>query len=91
MTNNFPFSEWAENEIEDAVKDRNKRQTVLREFYELTPRLDYVPHEFHDLILSGLRGETTMEEAVRSLDSILLYDYGIEVPWSNQRSGVTVF
>ncbi|BBG22905.1 protein kinase domain-containing protein [Sulfuracidifex tepidarius] len=91
LTNNFPFSEWAENEIEDAVKDRNKRQTVLREFYELTPRLDYVPHEFHDLILSGLRGETTMEEAVRSLDSILLYDYGIEVPWSNQRSGVTVF
>ncbi len=91
LTNNFPFSEWAENEIEEAVKNREKRDAVLREFYELTPRLDYVPQEFHDLILRGLHGEITMEESVRELDSMLLYDYGIEVPWNRERSGLTVF
>lgn len=91
LTNNFPFSEWAENEIEEAVKDRSKRETILREFYELNPRLDYVPQEFHEIITKGLKGETTMEEIVKELDSVLTYDYGIEVPWNNSRNSLTVF
>jgi len=91
LTNNFPFSEWAENEIEEAVKDRSKRETILREFYELNPRLDYVPQEFHEIITKGLKGETTMEEIVKELDSVLIYDYGIEVPWNNSRNSLTVF
>ncbi|EWG06775.1 MAG: serine/threonine protein kinase [Candidatus Aramenus sulfurataquae] len=78
LTNNFPFSEWLEREIEDAVTNSQAREQALRDFYNAEPRMDYVPNEYRWLIEKGLRGELTMEEIARELRNIATAVYGID-------------
>lgn len=77
LTNNFPFPEWLERELEEAVVNPSKREQALKDFYSVDPRMDYVPEEFRDLILRGLRGEITMEEFARDLKEIAMTEYNI--------------
>ncbi|AAK43304.1 tetratricopeptide repeat protein [Saccharolobus solfataricus] len=79
LTNNFPFPEWLENEIEEAVKNPEKRKQALDDFHNATPRLDYVPAEFKDLITMGLKGEISMLEINKRLEEILVEDYNIDI------------
>ncbi|BFH73862.1 protein kinase [Sulfurisphaera javensis] len=79
LTNNFPFSEWLEREIEEAVTDPSKRDIALKDFYLAEPRLDQVPEEFRELIERGLRGEITMEEISRELKYINKYTYNLPI------------
>ncbi|BDC00131.1 protein kinase domain-containing protein [Saccharolobus caldissimus] len=78
LTNNFPFPEWLENEIEEAVKDSEKRKQALEDFYNAVPRLDYIPSEFRDIIVRGLRGEISMLEINKELEEILIEEYNID-------------
>jgi tetratricopeptide (TPR) repeat protein len=78
LTNNFPFPEWLEREIEDAVTNSQAREHALRDFYNAEPRMDYVPSEYRWLIEKGLRGELTMEEIARELRNIATAVYGID-------------
>lgn len=80
LTNNFPFPEWLEREIEDAVTDPSKREIALKDFYLAEPRYDYVPEEYRELIERGLRGEITMEEIRRELRYIVSEEYNITLP-----------
>lgn len=79
LTNNFPFPEWLERELEEAVTTPEKREVALKDFYLAEPRLDYVPEEFRDVVERGLRGEITMEEISRELNMIMKYDYDLPV------------
>ncbi|WP_338599288.1 protein kinase [Sulfolobus tengchongensis] len=79
LTNNFPFPEWLENEIEEAVKSPEKRRQALEDFHNATPRLDYVPEEFKDLIMRGLKGEISMLEIDKKLEEILIENYNIDI------------
>ena len=79
LTNNFPFSEWLERELEEAVTTPEKRETALKDFYLAEPRLDYVPEEFREIIERGLRGDITMEEIKRELTSIAKYSYNLPI------------
>ncbi|MFP3225732.1 MAG: protein kinase [Sulfolobaceae archaeon] len=90
LTNNFPFPEWLEREIEDAVSNPLKRQEVLKDFYNVEPRLDYVPEEFHDIIIKGLRGETSIEQISRELKYIIRYNYGLEIVSAQRSSTVEI-
>ena len=83
LTNNFPFPEWLEREIEEAVTDPSKREIALKDFYSLEPRLDYIPEEFRDIIEKGLKGELSMEMISRELKYIVRYNYGIDLQSSN--------
>jgi hypothetical protein len=83
LTNNFPFPEWLEREIEEAVTDPSKREIALKDFYSLEPRLDYIPEEFRDIIENGLKGELSMEMISRELKYIVRYNYGIDLQSSN--------
>ncbi len=86
LTNNFPYPEWLENEIEEAVKNPEKRKQALDDFHKAAPRLDYVPVEFKDLIMSGLKGEVGMLEINRKLEEILIEDYNIDINNSNSEA-----
>jgi tetratricopeptide (TPR) repeat protein/tRNA A-37 threonylcarbamoyl transferase component Bud32 len=77
LTNNFPFPEWLERELEEAVTNPSKREQALKDFYSVDPRMDYVPEEFKDIIMRGLRGEITMEEIARDLKDIAITEYNI--------------
>ncbi|ARM76040.1 protein kinase domain-containing protein [Acidianus manzaensis] len=77
LTNNFPFPEWLERELEEAVTNPSKRDQALKDFYNTEPRMDYVPEEYRNIIYRGLRGEITMEELSRDLREIALTIYGI--------------
>lgn len=77
LTNNFPFPEWLEREIEEAVTNPAKREQALKDFYTVEPRMDYIPEEYREIIHKGLRGEITMEELARDLRQIALSVYGI--------------
>lgn len=77
LTNNFPFPEWLEREIEEAVTNPAKREQALKDFYSIEPRMDYVPEEYREIIYKGLRGEITMEEMARDLRYIATNIYGI--------------
>ncbi|MCY0874584.1 MAG: protein kinase, partial [Acidianus infernus] len=77
LTNNFPFPEWLERELEEAVTNPSKREQALKDFYSVDPRMDYVPEEFKDIIMRGLRGEITMEEIARELKDIAMTEYNI--------------
>ncbi|QGR16463.1 protein kinase domain-containing protein [Sulfurisphaera ohwakuensis] len=79
LTNNFPFSEWLERELEEAVTDPSKREIALKDFYLAEPRLDQIPEEFRDLIERGLRGEITLEELSRELRMINKYNYNLPI------------
>ncbi|MEM4942983.1 MAG: protein kinase [Saccharolobus sp.] len=79
LTNNFPFPEWLENELEEAVKNVEKRKQALEDFHNTMPRLDYVPIEFRDIITRGLRGEITMLEINKQLEQILIEEYNIDI------------
>ncbi|NON63030.1 protein kinase [Acidianus sp. RZ1] len=76
LTNNFPFPEWLEREIEEAVNNPSKRDQALKDFYSIEPKMDYVPDEYRELILRGLRGEITLEEIKSELRQIksAIYD-----------------
>lgn len=43
LTNNFPYPEWLERELEEAITSPEKRSEALKDFYSLEPRMDYVP------------------------------------------------
>ncbi|AWR97394.1 protein kinase [Acidianus sulfidivorans JP7] len=77
LTNNFPFPEWLERELEEAVTNTEKREQALKDFYNTEPRMDYVPEEYRDIIYRGLRGEITMEEISRDIRDIALTIYGV--------------
>ncbi len=77
LTNNFPFPEWLERELEEAVMNPSKREQALKDFYAVDPRMDYIPDEFKDIILKGLRGEISMEEIARDLRDIAVTEYNI--------------
>ncbi|BAB65823.1 protein kinase domain-containing protein [Sulfurisphaera tokodaii] len=79
LTNNFPFSEWLERELEEAVTDPSKREIALKDFYLAEPRLDQIPDEFRDLVERGLRGEITLEEMSRELRMINKYNYNLPI------------
>ncbi|QIW23669.1 serine/threonine protein kinase [Sulfolobus sp. S-194] len=79
LTNNFPFSEWLERELEEAVTDPSKREIALKDFYLAEPRLEQIPEEFRDLIERGLRGEITLEELSRELRMINKYNYNLPI------------
>ncbi len=79
LTNNFPFPEWLENEIEEAVRNKENRRSALDDFHNASPRLDYVPLEFRDIIVSGLRGEISMLEINKRLEEILVEEYNIDI------------
>ena len=79
LTNNFPFPEWLERELEEAVTMPEKRENALKDFYLAEPRLDYVPEEFREIIERGLRGDITMEEIRRELSMILKYSYNLPI------------
>ena len=78
LTNNFPFPEWLERELEDAVTDSSKREQALKDFYNAEPRMDYVPDEYRELIEKGLKGEITMEEISRELKNLVSSFYNIQ-------------
>lgn len=79
LTNNFPFSEWVERELEDAVTDPSKREIALKDFYLAEPRVEQVPDEFREIIERGLRGEISMEEMSRELRYIATYNYSLPI------------
>jgi len=79
LTNNFPFPEWLEREIEEAITIPEKREIALKDFYLAEPRLDYVPEEFREIIERGLKGEITMEEIKRELEMIMKYTYNLPI------------
>ncbi|WP_444543169.1 serine/threonine protein kinase [Metallosphaera hakonensis] len=79
LTNNFPYPEWLERELEEAITSPEKRSEALKDFYSLEPRMDYVPQEYRDIILSGVRGETTMEQMRRDLLNLAKFDYNLPV------------
>lgn len=79
LTNNFPFPEWLERELEEAISSPQKREDALKDFYSVEPRMDYVPQEFRELILEGLRGETTMEVIRRDLVHLARDVYNLPV------------
>ncbi|MEM3317649.1 MAG: protein kinase [Metallosphaera sp.] len=79
LTNNFPYPEWLEREIEEAISSPERRPDALKDFYSIEPRMDYVPQEFRELISSGLKGEVSMEQIKRDLINIARYDYNLPV------------
>ena len=86
LTNNFPFPEWLERELEEAVTMPEKREVALKDFYLAEPRLDYVPEEFREIIEKGLRGDITMEEIRRELTMIMKYDYNLPINESSAQA-----
>jgi Flp pilus assembly protein TadD len=62
LTNSYPWPEWLEREIEEAVTNPSMRDQAYQDFLEAKPRLDYVPEEFRDLIYDGLKGLITIRE-----------------------------
>ena len=70
LVNNFPLPEWLENELEEAVSKPELRERAYRDFLDFSPRLDYVPEEFHDLIYDGIKGLASVSDIRRELDSI---------------------
>ncbi|BBL46853.1 protein kinase domain-containing protein [Metallosphaera sedula] len=79
LTNNFPYPEWLERELEEAIISPEKRADALKDFYSVEPRMDYVPQEFREIIQSGLRGDATMEQIRRELLYVAKYDYNLPV------------
>ncbi|QKR00604.1 protein kinase [Metallosphaera tengchongensis] len=77
LTNNFPFPEWLEREMEEAISSPEKRQSALNDFYNVEPRMDYVPPEYREIILSGIRGETTLEQMRRELIYLVKNEYNL--------------
>ncbi|BCU70978.1 protein kinase domain-containing protein [Stygiolobus caldivivus] len=90
LTNNFPFPEWLEREVEEAVTNPSKRESVMRDFYNVEPRMDYVPEEFRDLIERGLRGEISMEVISRELKYLIRYSYGIDITSNPSTSTIEI-
>ncbi len=62
LTNNYPWPEWLEREIEEAVTNPEMRDRAYHDFLEAKPRMDYVPEQFYDVIYEGLKGLITVNE-----------------------------
>jgi len=80
FTRNYPYPEWLENEIENAVSKPQIREEVLKDFYNFEPRLDQIPKEFREIIRKGLKSEITMEEIKYRLREIIMNEYSLLPP-----------
>lgn len=72
LTNNFPYPEWLEQEIEEAVTNVKKRETALKDFEHTEPRMDRVPELFREVIYRGLKTEyLSMKQILLELEEII--------------------
>lgn len=72
LTNNFPYPEWLEEEIEEAVTNFSKRTEVLKDFERVEPRLDRIPTELKSVIYKGLKTNyVSMRELLVELERVI--------------------
>ncbi|MBP1357673.1 MAG: protein kinase [Sulfolobus sp.] len=72
LTNNFPYPEWLEQEIEEAVVNVKKRETALKDFEHTEPRMDRVPELFKEVIYKGLKTEyLSVKQILFELEKII--------------------
>lgn len=85
LTGTYPLPQWLEDEIESAVADPSKREHVMKDFYRVQLRLEYVPRELRDVTETLMKGEITAEEVSRDLDNIA---HSIDLLYSQERVGI---